>query len=119
MNDCKITGNYNMSGTRNIPSIPFYQVEGTSIFLSLNYNGVATLLVNGIGVKENNVIFTLPDNFIPYTDYVGYATFKTIDGDSIDLEFTLNTNGNVSIDKLPDKVYSKGNLTLSYVTVNK
>lgn len=119
MNDCKITGSYNMSNTRNIPSIHFYQVEGTSIFLSLNYDGLATLVVNGIGVKENNVIFTLPDNFIPYTDYVGYATFKTTDGDSIDLEFTLNTNGNVSIDKLPDKVYSKGNLTLSYVTVNR
>ena len=117
MNDCKITGNYNTNNTRNIPSIPFYQVEGTNTFLSLNYNGVATLTVNGIGVKDNNVIFTLPDNFIPYKSYVGYATFKTNEGDSIDLEFVLNTNGEVTIDKLPDKVYTKGNLTLSYVTV--
>lgn len=119
MNDCKITGTYNKSGSRNTPNIPLYQVKGTNIYLSLNSDGVATLILSGIGAQENNVIFTLPDNFIPYKDCVGYATFKSNDGDSIDIEFLLSTNGNVTIDKLPEKNYTKGNLTLSYVTINK
>ena len=118
INDCKIKGNYDKARIRNIPSITFYNVENTNIFLSLNHDGVATLILNGIGKKTNNVLFTLPDNFIPNKDYVGYATFKSIDGDSIDLEFTLYNNGNVTIDKLPDKAYTKGNLTLSYITQN-
>lgn len=116
INDCKITGNYS-TNTRNIPSIPFYHVESANIYLSLNYDGIATLILNGIGAYENNVIFTLPDNFKPLGGCVGYATFKTITNESIDIEITLNTNGEVTIDKLPDKAYTKGNLTLSYVTV--
>ena len=119
MNDCKITGDYINNGSRNIPSIPFYHVDATATYLSLNYDGVATLIMNGIEAKDNNVIFTLPDNFKPTADCVAYGTFKTIEGDSIDIEFTLNTNGNVTIDKLPDKHYTKGNLTFSYVTLNR
>lgn len=115
MNDCKITGDFNINAYNN-PSIPFYNVDGTNIYLSLNYDGVATLILNGIGIKESNVICTLPSNFIPYKSCVGYATFKNTDNDSIDLEITVNTNGSVTIDKLPDKIYTKGNLTLSYIT---
>lgn len=119
INDCKITGDYAKNNTRNVPTIRFYVVGDTNIYLSLNSDGIATLIINGIGVKTNNVIFKLPDDFIPYKATVAYGTFKSIDGDSITIEFLLNTDGNVTIDNLPSKEYTKGNLTFSYVTVNK
>ena len=114
--DCKITGAINLSVARSVQTTPVFHYEDTKTYISLNVDGSATLSITGIREQTSHTLFIIPEPFVPNGDYVAYATFKTVDGDSIDIEFTINSAGEVIIDKLPTKLYARGNLTLKYMT---
>lgn len=114
--NCYIIGKYYYNNSHVTRCKLSTHIENTKTYITSTQEGFGILTISGVNKTESTIFMSLPERFKPINDVTAYATFRNANDESIDLKFTISTDGHIYTDKAIDRTYQNGNVTIAYYT---